>query len=171
MSYAGQRVDVLLAKMDQHRSRIAGVVWDYEHRGTSQEVAERDLRTAYERAKALGLAFGVVTLANPKASLRENGIDYRRLAQFADFVLPMLYAQWWGMKRTKVEQFLAEQRAETRLPIVGLVALETTMTKPPRRLTSQEIRSIYTGLRVDALAVWNVKDLSEGDVQALRTLR
>ena len=170
MSYAGQDSDFLIKKMQEKKGKITGVIWDYEHEGTSQNVAEGDLKKAYRAAKDLNLWFGVAIVANPKASLRRNGVSYENAESFADFLMPMLYVQWFGMKREKIENFLRDGRRATKLPILALMTIETTKTKPPKKLTPNEIVSIYKGLPADGFAVWNVKDLDKEYVGALSAL-
>ncbi len=57
------------------------------------------------------------------------------------------------------------------LPIIAVIALETTMMKPPRKITPSEIVTIYKGLPVDAFCVWNVKNLSDEYIQALSNIK
>jgi len=170
MSYAGQDADFLIKKMQERKGKITGVIWDYEHEGTSQNVAEGDLKKAYRAAKDLNLWFGVAILANPKASLRRNGVSYENAESFADFLMPMLYVQWFGMKRQKLENFLSDERRATKLPIIATMTIETTKTKPPKKLTPGEIVGIYKGLPADGFAVWNVKDLDKEYVSAFSAL-
>jgi len=170
MSYAGKDTDLLIKKMQEKKGKITGVIWDYEHEHTLQDVAEGDLKKAYRSAKDLNLWFGVALLANPKASLRKNGVSYENAASFADFLMPMMYVQWFGMKRQKLENFLGDERQATRLPIIVLLTIETTKTKPPKKMTPNEIVSIYKGLPADGFGVWNVKDLDTEYVRALSAL-
>jgi len=170
MSYAGQNADLLIRKMREKKEKITGVIWDYEHENTPQNVAEGDLKKAYRAAKDLNLWFGVAILANPKASLKKNGVSYENAESFADFLMPMMYVQWFGMKRQKLENFLIDERQKTKLPIIAVMTIESMQTKPPRKLTPNEIISIYKGLRSDGFAVWNVKDLDKEYVSALSAL-
>ena len=170
MSYAGQDADPLIKKMQEKKGKITGVIWDYEHENTSQDVAEGNLKKAYRAAKDLNLWFGVALLANPKASLRKNGVSYENAESFADFLMPMLYVQWFGMKRQKLDNFLSDERRATKLPIIATMTIETTKTKPPKKLTPGEIVGIYKGLPADGFAVWNVKDLDKEYVRALSAL-
>jgi hypothetical protein len=170
MSYSGQSAAFLIKKMQEEKGKITGVIWDYEHDNTPQNVAEEDLKKTYRAAKDLNLSFGVAVLANPKASLRKNGVSYENAESFADFLMPMMYVQWFGMKRQKLENFLGDGRRATKLPIIVLLTIETTKTKPPKKLAPNEIVSIYKGLPADGFAVWNVKDLDKEYVSALSAL-
>jgi hypothetical protein len=170
MSYAGQNADFLIKKMQEKKGEITGVIWDYEHKNTPQDVAEGDLRKAYRAAKDLKLLFGIAVLANPNASLRKNGVSYENAESFADFLMPMMYVQWFGMKRQKLENFLSNERRATKLPIIAVMTIESVQTKPPIKLTPNDIVGIYKGLPADGFAVWNVKDIDNEHVRALSAL-
>ena len=171
MAFGGKDVDKLIATMKHYKSRIIGVVWDYEEKGTPKNVAEKNLRSAHAAAKQLGLLFGVVVKPDPGLSLKVNGISYADAASFSDFLMPMMYVQWYQMKKDKMEKLLEVQRSLTKLPIIAVIALETTMMKPPRKITPSEIVTIYKRLPVDAFCVWNVKNLSDEYIQALSNIK
>lgn len=174
MAFGGEdtdNVDKLIGEMKQYRDRIKGVVWDYESKGTPQNVAEKNLRAAYSATQQLGLLLGVVVKANPDQSLKVNGISYTNAATFSDFLMPMMYVQRYKMKRDRMENLLELQRARTKLPLITIIALETTMTNPPQRLKPHEIVNIYKGLPTDAFCVWNVEDLNNNDIRALSELK
>jgi hypothetical protein len=160
-----------IEKMKEYKSKIAGVVWDYEIRDTPQYVAERDLKKVYSEAKSLNLLFGVFAWANPKNSLKANGVSYENAGSFADFLMPMLYVQLYDMKRQKLEELIAMERVATRLPLIATLTLETTRKNLQKKITPQEIVSIYKNLPVDGFCVWNVKDLNEEYVTALSSIK
>jgi hypothetical protein len=167
MSYTKQEPDFLIEKMKQYKGKIAGVVWDYEIKDTPQNVAERDLKKAYLQAKALNLLFGVFVWANPKNSLKVNGVSYENASSFADFLMPMLYAQLYDMKREKLEKLISKEKAATRLPLIATITIETTRKSLQKKITPEEIVSIYKNLPVDGFCVWNVKDLNGEHIKAL----
>jgi hypothetical protein len=70
-----------------------------------------------------------------------------------------------------MEGMLAKTRQASRLPVIALLALETTKTKPPRLLTPSELRDLHKGLRVDGFAIWNIKGLEPGHIEALKALQ
>jgi hypothetical protein len=169
-SFAGHKAEVFLEKLEKHRDRIAGAVWDYEHRGTPVDVAERELQAVHAALKSWGKPFGVTSFAASRAAA-QAGIDYQRARGYADFLMPMMYAQWFGMRREPMEGMLAKTKQASRLPVIALLALETTKTKPPRLLTPAELRDLHKGLRVDGFAIWNIKGLEPAHLEALKALR
>jgi hypothetical protein len=171
LSYTKQDADFLIEKMKQYKGKIVGVIWDYEIKDTPQNVAERDLKKAYSQAKALNLSFGVFVWANPKNSLKVNGISYENASSFADFLMPMLYAQLYDMRREKLEKLISTERAATRLPLIATLTVETTRKSLRKTITPEEIVSIYKNLPIDGFCVWNVKDLNEEHVKALSAIR
>lgn len=171
MAFSGKNVSTLKEFISKYRKKIVAVIWDYEL-GSSQQKAESDLKAAHKLAKDNGLPFGVVVLANPDASLRKNGVDYRRAGDFADFLLPMLYCQWWNCDQSeKTRKTFEKGRSLTDLPMVALITIKTSMTKKPKLLTSQNIQSNYRGLNPYAFAFYNVEDLDNGHLGAIRQLR
>lgn len=170
ISYAGKNPDVLINSMIKHKDKIVGALWDWEFKGTSQDVAESALKRAYAKAKELGISFGIVIQPGIKQNLN-NGIDLTKADSFADFLMPMMYVQWFGMKRERIERHLINERQVTKLPIVAVMTIETTATKPPKKITPQEIIKIYKGLSVDGFCVWNVKDIDNEYIRALSTLK
>jgi hypothetical protein len=171
MSYAKKSdPDFLIEKMKQYKSKIVGVIWDYEVRDTPQSVAERDLKKAYTQAKDLNLSFGVFLWANPKNSLKVNGVSYENARTFADFLMPMLYVQLYDMRREKLEELISKERALTRLPLIATLTLETTRKSLKKAISPQEIVSIYKNLPVDGFCVWNLRNLDEEYVKALSAI-
>ncbi len=172
MSYAKKSdPDFLIEKMKQYKSKIVGVIWDYEVRDTPQSVAERDIKKAYAQAKDLNLSFGVFVWANPKNSLKVNGVSYENAHTFADFLMPMLYIQLYDMRREKLEELIRMERALTRLPLIATLTLETTRKSLKKEISPQEIVTIYKNLPVDGFCVWNLRNLDEKYVKALSEIR
>jgi hypothetical protein len=171
MSYAKKSdPDFLIEKMKQYKSKIVGVIWDYEVRDTPQSVAERDIKKAYTQAKDLNLSFGVFLWANPKNSLRVNGVSYENAHNFADFLMPMLYVQLYDMRREKLEELIRMEKSLTRLPLIATLTLETTRKSLKKKISPQEIVSIYKNLPVDGFCVWNLRNLDEEYVKALSAI-
>lgn len=166
-AFSGRRVEALKEHVDRFRGKIVGVIWDYEFK-TSRAEADAELRAAHRYCHEKGLPFGVVVLADPANSLRTNGVDYRRAHEFSDFLLPMLYSQWWKNQPGKTRSNHSLERAEASVPTLPLLTLKTTMTKPPLRLTPRDIEENYGDLRLETLGVWNVKDLTPDQLNALR---
>jgi hypothetical protein len=161
--------DFLIKKMKQYRSKLAGVIWDYEN-PTPQHIAEGDLKKVYSQAKNLNLLFGIFVWANPKNSLKVNGVSYENAHSFADFLMTMLYVQLYDMRREKLEELISMERAATRSPLIGTLTLKTTRKNLQKEISPQEIVSIYKNLPVDGFCVWNVKNLNEEYVKALSSL-
>jgi hypothetical protein len=171
LSFAGKKVELLKELIDQNKKKISAVVWDYEI-GASQSQAESDLKAAYNYAHDNGLPFGVVVVANADASLRKNGVSFSRAKNFADFLMPMLYCQWWSCDQPqKTQQAFEKAKAVTDLPLIVLLTLKTTMTKPPMKLSPRHIISNYDKLSPYAYAVWNVEDLDENYISAINQLK
>jgi hypothetical protein len=157
-------------KIDRYASQIVGVIWDYEFPGTPQEVAEASLTEIYRYAHSQGLLFGITVLANPEKSKTTNGIDYKRAEQFADFLMPLVYCQWWGCKESQTAaNYQAEGRA-TDLPLVVTVALETVSSsvKDPV-LTLDALTSNYSNLSPPppGYCFWSVGNLDAGYLQVI----
>jgi len=171
MSFAGKDPDKLIKAMETNKDRISGVVWDWERqfKGISQDTAEEYLKKIHSKAKELGIVFGLVIQPGVRQNIGK-GVDLARADSFADFIMPMLYVQWFKMKRGQIEKLVNKERQATRLPIIALMTIETTAMKSSRKLTPGEIISIYKGLPVDGFAVWNVKDLNNEYVRALSAL-
>lgn len=170
ISHAGEDPDILIEGIDKYKDKIVGALWDWEFTGMSQDTAESSLKKVYEKAKKSKLLFGIVIRPGIKQNLK-SGIDLTRAHSYADFIMPMMYAQWFGMKRSKIEQLLYNERKATKLPIVAVLTIESTMTKPPRKLTPQEIISLYKGLGVDGFCVWNVRDLNADYIRSISALK
>jgi hypothetical protein len=170
MSFAGKDPDKLIKAMETNKDRISGVVWDWERqfKGISQDMAEEYLNKIHSKAKELGIVFGLVI--QPGVRQKGKGIDLTRADSFADFIMPMLYVQWFKMKRGQIEKLVNKERQATRLPIIALLTIETTAAKAARKLAPDEIISIYKGLPVDGFAVWNVRELDAEYVRALSAL-
>jgi hypothetical protein len=171
MAFSGKNVSRLKELIDKNRKKIVAVVWDYEI-GSSQSQAESDLRAAHKYANDHGLPFGVAVLANPDQSLRKNGVSYSRAKDFADFLMPMLYCQWWNCGQPeKTRQAFEKEKAATDLPLVALVAIKTSMTKTPTVLTAQNISTNYSSLNPHAFAFYNVEDLNDNHLGAIKQLK
>jgi hypothetical protein len=171
LAFSGKNVSTLKEFITKYRGKIVAVVWDYEI-GSSKSQAESDLKAAHKYANDNGLPFGVVVLANPDASLRKNGVNYTQAKDFADFLLPMLYCQWWNCDQAvKTRNNFEKVKSLTDLPLVALVAIKTSMTKKPTVLTSQNIQSNYRGLSPYAFAFYNVEDLDNAHLGAIRQLK
>lgn len=170
ISFAGKNADELIRGMEKYKDKIAGAVWDWEFKGMSQDIAEASLKKAYSRAKELGLLFGLVISPGVQSNIR-HGVDLKRADTFSDFIMPMMYAQRpeFGMKRGILERLIKNEREVTRLPIIVLMAIESTKPQP-KKIAPGEIVSIYKGLPVDGFAVWNVKDLDDQYTRALSNL-
>jgi hypothetical protein len=171
LAYAGTSPDSLITNMLKYKKQIVGVVWDKEQEGiVTQEQAEKDLKKVYSKARQLGLTFGVVALTSPRASLKKNGVSYANAKTFCDFLLPMYYSQWSGMERPNLERSMGMQRSEAEVPLIALIALETSATLPPRTLVPQEVISIYKGLPVDGFGIYNAKGLNDDLIKALGSI-
>jgi hypothetical protein len=160
-------------KIDQYAKRIVGVIWDYEFPETPQQVAEADLTEIYNYAHSKGLLFGIAVLSSPERSKTVNGVDYKRAEQFADFLMPILYCQWWGCKESQTAgNYEAELRA-TNLPLVVTVALETVSTSVKDSvLTVGQLTSNY-GMLVPpppGFCFWSVANLDEDYLTAIGLL-
>ncbi len=171
LAYGGKDVDYMIRKVEQYKARIAGVVWDYEPEHEPMPKAESDLARIYAKTRALNIPFAIVTKPDPDKSLKVHGVSYARAERHADILMPMMYVQWYAMKKEAMTRLLAKQRSLTRLPIVAVIALRTTKTRPPRRLYSVEIGAIYKGMPVDGFCIWNVKELSKEDLASLASLK
>lgn len=167
MSFSGKMVDVLREKLNIYRNQIHGVIWDYEF-GADEKTAYKDLIAAKKAVNAKGLLFGVVTSVSPEDSVKLNGVDYNLLELYADFFIPMLYAQWWDNDPERTKEILCISRNESNIPAVPVITLETTSTKKPIKFQYGDITKIYGNLSLPSLLVWNVKDLNEGFLNELK---
>ena len=171
MAFSGKKVAALEELIDKNRKKIVAVVWDYEF-GASQSQAESDLTTAHKYANDRGLPFGVVVLANPDTSLKANGVSFSRAKDYADFLMPMLYCQWWNCDQPgKTQQAFGKAKALTDLPLIVLITLKTTQTRAPGKLAPRHIASNYGNLNPYAFAIWNVEDLDESYLGAIKQLK
>jgi hypothetical protein len=128
--------------------------------------------TARNYANAKGLPFGVVVLANPEASLKKNGVSYKRAKDFADFLMPMLYCQWWSCERDdKTIRAFKEEQSQTDLPLVVLIALKTLHTSKQNIIAPNQITKNFGSLNPYAFAFYQVEDLNEGYIGAINKLQ
>jgi len=157
-------------KIDLYGNRIVGVIWDYEFADTPQEVAEASLAEIYNYAHQKGLLFGVAVVSSPEQSRTVNGVDYKRAERFADFLMPMLYCQWWGCKASlTAAAYLSEVKA-TSLPLVVTVALDTVSAAVKNsELTVGDLTSNYGMLTPSppGFCFWSVANLDEYYLSAI----
>jgi hypothetical protein len=157
-------------KIDLYAGRIVGVIWDYEFAGTPPEVAEASLTEIYNYTHQKGLLFGVTVVASPEQSRTVNGIDYKRAAQFADFLMPMLYCQWWGCKASQTAATYQSEVKATNLPLVAAVALETVSTSiKDSVLTPENLLTNYATLTPSppGFCFWSVANLDDSYLQVI----
>jgi hypothetical protein len=160
-------------KIDLYANRIVGVIWDYEFPDTPQDVAEADLTVIYNYAHSKGLLFGIAVLSSPERSKAVNGVDYKRAERFADFLMPILYCQWWGCKESQTTANYEGEVRATNLPLVVTVALETVSTSVKDSvLTVENLTNNYGTLTPPPLGFcfWSVANLDEDYLRTIERL-
>lgn len=167
MSFSGKNVSAFQRKVTLYAGRIVAAMWDYEF-GASQAQAELDLKAAHEHCKSLGIPFGVVVLATPAGSLKSNGVDYDKVT--ADFLMPMLYCQWWGDRATQTAKVWAMEQAATTLPLIPLINLETSATTVPMLLNPASMWNNYGPLQFSEVGIYNVAKMTSVDLDAFKGL-
>lgn len=162
MATTARSTDKIKEKIDIWQNQIVGVVWDYEFPATPQKVAEADLAEIYQYAHNKGLLFGIAVLSNPERSLSINGIDYARVHNFADFLMPMLYCQAWGCKESQTAGNYSAGVALSRVPLVQIIALETisdTYKEPVLSIGSMSSNYGTLGPVPLSMCFWNAANL------------
>lgn len=167
LSFSGKSILRLKEKVDQYASRIVGVVWDYEF-GATQIQAEADLKAAKDYANSKNLPFGVVVLASPSGSIKTNGVDYAKVS--ADFLMPMLYCQWWSCRPEQTAKMYAMEREIASVALLPLINLETTATATPIVLTPDQMTTNYGSLGLENVGFYNVKGMGEADLMVIQGL-
>jgi len=173
MAVTMQKPERVKEKIDLYANRIVGVIWDYEFPGTPQQVAEASLTQIYNYAHQKGLLFGIVVLSSPDQSRTVNGIDYQRAVKFADFLMPMLYCQWWGCKASQTAAAYQTEVKATSLPLVAAVALDTVSAAVKNsELTVGDLTSNYGMLTPSppGFCFWSVANLDEYYLSAINGL-
>jgi hypothetical protein len=172
MAFSGKNIDRLKERIDQNLGRIVAVAWDYEL-GSTQAQAEADLKEARAYANQRGLPFGVVVLAAPPNSIKTNGVDYGRANQFADFLMPMLYCQWWGNRANSTRETYARERQATDLPLLPVITLNATAeVLNVHVVTPEEMIANYAGLmpKPQAFCYYQLTNLNNDYLNAIRTV-
>lgn len=191
MSYSGEYPGELIndgGLIDLHWEKIVAVVWDYEPAtpASPTKVVEY-MQNAYKKAHSKGLPFGIAVLSNPEDSKTTNRIDYANAPSFADFLMPMLYCQWWSCKSdTTKSLFQGEQDATRTTPMdppLPLVVLTAIRASGPLLGCDPSLSVITPRLLLDnyaplaampdppkALGFYNVKDLDVALLSAIKVL-
>jgi hypothetical protein len=164
MATTFKEADNVMKRIDMNVGKIVGVIWDFEFPRTKLAVAEPKMKEVHEYAKSKGLLFGVAVVANPQKSRILNGIDYKRAEKFADFLLPMLYCQWWGCRESRTLAIYNDEVKRTTLPLVPIVALETTSDRVKEPILGKEAMASNYGTLSPAplgYCFWSVANLDK----------
>jgi hypothetical protein len=152
----------------KNKSKIVGVVWDYERQHVPANTAITDLNKIRSYSNSLGLPFGVVTF---RGNLITDylGLNYSQLASYSDFAMPMIYCQWWLCDRADLTQNewtgTINAAASYGKPIVPLTALRATSKDlpGPGPITPTQLVSNYGALnpRPASIGYWNPDQLTQ----------
>lgn len=152
----GENENRIIENIIKRRQYITAAVWDYEIKAT-EEQAFMQLGKVHKVCKSLKLPFGVAVLAGPDSSHKTNGVAFDQAHKLCDFLMPMLYCQWWSHNPEKTRNaYVIELRAST-VPLLPIIARHTTReTIKEPLLTSELLVSNYSPLNLKSFAVWNV---------------
>jgi hypothetical protein len=177
MAFCSKTLTGFKKNVDRFEGRILGVVWDYEAinvnsgKPITRKKAEADLTAARDYVHAKGLPFGVVVQDDPENSLKKNGVDYHRADQFADFLMPMIYPQWWDNVSFYTWYNYQLEVAATAVPLLPLGAIETTSKKLTYKvLTPEDITKHYNLLhppQPQGIGFWGAARLDESYLEAI----
>ncbi|MEK7373647.1 MAG: Ig-like domain-containing protein, partial [Thermodesulfobacteriota bacterium] len=91
-------MDLLLAN-PAYKRKIRGINWDWENDtgvSISPELAAATLKKVYDYGHRRGLTFGIAVQPGDVSLARAGIADLTKVKDFADFFMPMEYAQWFG---------------------------------------------------------------------------
>ncbi len=194
-------MDLLLANPDYKR-KIRGINWDWENDSgvsISPDLAAATLKRIYDYGHRRGLIFGIAVQPGD-ISLSNAGItDLTKVKDFADFFMPMEYAQWFGggaCDKDADGNFLTEAECFNRrkqrisndltkfsalrtagVPVV-VVANIKTIKEPIERLSPCQMYDLYKNVlyststpTADGFALWKLRELDKDYMTVFNTIK
>jgi hypothetical protein len=167
MAYSGRYSNELEKKTSQYQNQIAGVIIDYEFLWMTQKEAEKDIKAMWEVVKSYNLTMGVVVLPGPWTSRQLYGVSYQRAYLFCDYLMPMLYHQWWVNGEETIADRWEKEKNVTSVPLYPITAIQTI--KPQITITSEDLRNTLGILqpRPDSMVFWNIRKLNRSMMEVI----